>query len=197
MYLFHNTAAAALPGSAGWTSNRRKWTGIVGANKVWDGRSTRFTMPNPDQPSTWIRCTVHLEAASWRGGETGRPPFEQLAELQAARGWSCTGGRRGGLWTRRAAITTGGRQRLIGRRDRSARHQRRLRRGIRRTSARSGRSAERPPLCICTRARQLANRFAWEVEGALPALNLAVHLRHAYAYCGHGHQPPRAHVLPA
>ncbi len=89
MYLFHNTADAALPGSSGLDiKSPGSWTGIVARNNVWAGTEYAIYNANPDQPLDLDYDALYTSQAGELAWWSNLPDrhLNTLAELQAATG---------------------------------------------------------------------------------------------------------------
>ena len=89
MYLFHNTADAALPGSTGLDiKSPGSWTMITARNNIWSGTEYALSNANPAQPLDLdyddLYTTLAGELAWWDGLPDRH--LNTLAELQAATG---------------------------------------------------------------------------------------------------------------
>ncbi len=89
MYLFHNTADAALPGNDGLDiKSPGSWTMIYARNNVWAGTEYALSNANPDQPLDLdyddLYTSLPGELAWWAGLPDRH--LNSLAELQTATG---------------------------------------------------------------------------------------------------------------
>jgi parallel beta-helix repeat protein len=89
MYLLHNTADAALPGSSGLDiKSPGSWTSITARNNIWAGTEYALSNANPDQPLDLdyddLYTTLVGELAWWDNLPDRH--LNTLAELQSATG---------------------------------------------------------------------------------------------------------------
>ena len=89
MYLFHNTADAALPGNSGLDiKSPGSWTSLTARNNIWAGTEYALSNANPDQPLDLdyddLYTTMVSELAWWDGLPDRH--LNTLTELQSATG---------------------------------------------------------------------------------------------------------------
>jgi hypothetical protein len=89
MYLFHNTADAALPGSSGIDiESPGTWKTIYARNNIWSGTEFALSNANPSQPLSFDSDDLYTTLAGelvWWDGLSDRH-LNTLAEFQAATG---------------------------------------------------------------------------------------------------------------
>jgi parallel beta-helix repeat protein len=89
MYLFHNTADAALPGSSGIDiESPGTWKTIYARNNIWSGTEFALSNANPSQPLDFDYDDLYTTLANelvWWDGLSDRH-LNTLAEFQAATG---------------------------------------------------------------------------------------------------------------
>jgi parallel beta-helix repeat protein len=89
IFLFHNTADAALPGSSGLDiKSPGEWTLITARNNIWSGTNYALYNANPDQPLDLDYddlFTTQTGELAWWDGLADRH-LNTLAELRAATG---------------------------------------------------------------------------------------------------------------